>query len=68
MSDHDRERATTESEPTDGTDAEAEVAEDIDDSAPEELDAIVDALPGSGKLTTSLDDLDDSAGGPMQLP
>ncbi|GAB3140553.1 hypothetical protein [Marisediminicola antarctica] len=64
MSDRDRESSSPESEPTDAGETEAE----IDDSAPEALDAVVDALPGSGKLGTSQDDIDDAAGGPMQVP
>lgn len=70
MTDHDRESVTPESEPADAAEVEGETEIDaeIDDSAPEELDAVVDALPGSGKLDTSQDDLDDAPGGPMQVP
>jgi hypothetical protein len=45
-------------------DSADEVAADIEDAGPEEVDEVVD----SGKLRTSHDDLDDAAGGPMQVP
>jgi len=55
-------------EPIDAAETKAE----IDDSAPDEVDAVVDAvvdaLPGGGKLGTSRNDLDDVAGGLMQVP
>lgn len=70
MTDHDRESVTPESEPAGAADVEGEteIGEEIDASAPEEVDAVVDALPGSGKLDTSHDDLGDAPGGPMQVP
>jgi len=51
-------------EPIDAAETKAE----IDDSAPDEVDAVVDALPGGGKVGTSRNDLDDVADGLMQVP
>lgn len=66
MTDHSGASVTP--EPPEADEGEADIEAEIDGSAPEELDSVVDSLPGSGKLDTDHGESGNTAGGPVQLP